>query len=504
MVVFGALMRDLEPPTQQQEDGNTSDGKPDNTCDSYVLENSERLCSSMVQLPTYLEDSCPEVISELSSKEGTHLNSLLEQHPYILDSIIKKDPDGSVDSSSATPNGKENFSKKRKRIRPKSFRKSLPYQHKSASISGKLNASYLRNLKVQRGSITYRGAMLNIHRYRLKASSCPDIFFVIVWLLSQKKDNRSCDVNNGGDKLTGLMTQHRLSQFSTPFISLRATMEKLQLQERWLHNILLVKFLLYACVDIPYVYVPDHAITTGTDLESASLLVSVLGVLNCLGVVIVGYVGDKPWLDPSLLYSGFILISGVSLALIPVLVNYYATATLVGIYGFTISANYTLIPVIIVNLISLDNFTGAYGLLLLVQGIASLVGPPAAGALFDETGNYDITFYTTGLLIIVSGALVIPIGKSLCKKTSNNNKDLVSSESRKVKFQDPLDVDSVKFLNGTEKEKFSKDKIIFSLKESTENSRPLLSCDEQNSPVKEDDKDESKIISMYSNPLSNV
>lgn len=44
-----------------------------------------------------------------------------------------------------------------------------------------------------------------------------------------------------------------------------------------------------------------------------------------------------------------------------------------------ISANYTLVPIIIVNLISLDNFTGAYGLLLLVQGIASLVGPPAAG-----------------------------------------------------------------------------------------------------------------------------
>lgn len=92
-----------------------------------------------------------------------------------------------------------------------------------------------------------------------------------------------------------------------------------------------------------------------------------------------GYIGDKPWIDSSLLYSGFISISGISLVLLPVIASYYVTATLVGIYGFTISANYTLIPVIIVNLISLDNFTGAYGLLLLVQGVASLIGPPIAG-----------------------------------------------------------------------------------------------------------------------------
>lgn len=65
--------------------------------------------------------------------------------------------------------------------------------------------------------------------------------------------------------------------------------------------------------------------------------------------------------------------------MVPAVVNYYITASLVGVYGFTISANYTLVPVIIVNLISLDNFTGAYGLLLLVQGVASLVGPPLAG-----------------------------------------------------------------------------------------------------------------------------
>jgi Major Facilitator Superfamily len=37
-------------------------------------------------------------------------------------------------------------------------------------------SNYLKNMRVHRNSIHYRGAMLNTHRYRLKASSCPNIY----------------------------------------------------------------------------------------------------------------------------------------------------------------------------------------------------------------------------------------------------------------------------------------------------------------------------------------
>lgn len=38
------------------------------------------------------------------------------------------------------------------------------------------NQHYLRDIKLHRNSVMYRGAMLNIHKYRLRASSCPDIY----------------------------------------------------------------------------------------------------------------------------------------------------------------------------------------------------------------------------------------------------------------------------------------------------------------------------------------
>ena len=48
-------------------------------------------------------------------------------------------------------------------------------------------------------------------------------------------------------------------------------------------------------------------------------------------------------------------------------------------FGFTIGAYVGLTSVILVDLLGLEKLTNAFGLLLLFQGIASLVGPPIAG-----------------------------------------------------------------------------------------------------------------------------
>lgn len=78
-----------------------------------------------------------------------------------------------------------------------------------------------------------------------------------------------------------------------------------------------------------------------------------------------------------------------------------------GFFGLFIAANYALTSIILVELITLDRFTNAYGLLLLVQGIANLIGPPLAGWITDMTGNYDLAFYLAGIFIAVSGFLML-------------------------------------------------------------------------------------------------
>lgn len=73
-------------------------------------------------------------------------------------------------------------------------------------------------------------------------------------------------------------------------------------------------------------------------------------------------------------------LCGAVTSMIPVVVNdYYALCAISGAFGLFIAANYSLTSIILVELITLERFTNAYGLLLLVQGIANLMGPPLAG-----------------------------------------------------------------------------------------------------------------------------
>lgn len=73
--------------------------------------------------------------------------------------------------------------------------------------------------------------------------------------------------------------------------------------------------------------------------------------------MLVGYIGDKTALiEPAMLYSCFITCSGLSIFLIPLIHDYIGLAILAALYGFTISANYALVSVILVDLISLVRY----------------------------------------------------------------------------------------------------------------------------------------------------
>lgn len=64
---------------------------------------------------------------------------------------------------------------------------------------------------------------------------------------------------------------------------------------------------------------------------------------------------------------------------------------------------------ILVDLLGMEKLTNAFGLLLLFQGVASLIGPPIAGMLYDGLKSYDPGFYVAGSMIAVSGIMLFRI-----------------------------------------------------------------------------------------------
>ena len=170
----------------------------------------------------------------------------------------------------------------------------------------------------------------------------------------------------------------------------------------------LSNFILYAWYDVMYVYLYNYA---ETDLKinpsDATKFLSIIGILNTLGELIIGWLGDRPDVNLNFLYSICMIVCGGATAMVPFLSNYYALCVMAGLYGLCISANYALTSPILVNLVSLEQFSNAYGFLLLVQGVSNLLGPPFAGFLHDVYKIWHYTFGLGGLFIVLSGLLLL-------------------------------------------------------------------------------------------------
>lgn len=78
------------------------------------------------------------------------------------------------------------------------------------------------------------------------------------------------------------------------------------------------------------------------------------------------------------------LVCGLSVGLMPLVGNNFVLlCCLAVVFGLTFASSFSFTPTILVQIVDLEDFTCAYGLILLTQGVGNLVGPPIAGIIFD-------------------------------------------------------------------------------------------------------------------------
>jgi MFS family permease len=173
----------------------------------------------------------------------------------------------------------------------------------------------------------------------------------------------------------------------------------------------LSNFILYFWYDVPYVYTIGYAEKNlNIPNTESTMILSVIGILNTVGEVGVGWLADLPGVSSNALYAVCMLVCGLVTALTPFIQSYPVVLLLSALYGLCISANYSLTSPILVDLVSLDQFSSAYGCLLFCQGLGNLVGPPVAGWLYDTTREWFLTFCLAGIFIALSGALLMLLG----------------------------------------------------------------------------------------------
>lgn len=174
---------------------------------------------------------------------------------------------------------------------------------------------------------------------------------------------------------------------------------------------------------IPFIYLPNYALQIGASEWEASFLVSIIGITNTLGRILCGWICDKSWADPLKIYNGALIIGGSATVACAWMKLYVLQAIYAAVFGLCVAFYVSLCAIIIIEFLGLEKLSSAFGFLNMCRGVATLIGAPIAGNLYDTTGRFDLTFYTAGSSIIAAGVICLPLRlMSQCAQKHSNKK----------------------------------------------------------------------------------
>ncbi|KAK7869035.1 hypothetical protein R5R35_002983 [Gryllus longicercus] len=162
---------------------------------------------------------------------------------------------------------------------------------------------------------------------------------------------------------------------------------------------------------IPFMFITDRAEKYGLDKNLAVFLVSVIGITNTVGRVGCGILTSFPGVDSLLINNVALTIGGIATMFSGIDTSAGYQFFYASVFGLAMACFASLRSIVIVDLLGLDKLTNAFGLLLLFQGIAAVIGSPLAGSFMEATGSYDASFYLSGGLILVSAIIIYPLNR---------------------------------------------------------------------------------------------
>ncbi|XP_069697848.1 monocarboxylate transporter 14 isoform X3 [Periplaneta americana] len=240
---------------------------------------------------------------------------------------------------------------------------------------------------LSRKDIFYSGSVMNLPEFKSQKSLASYRQSVISLPKYAQERGDGVDVEKGTDLCPCLTLPESFKA------TLAAMMDVSLLKDPVFMLISISNFFGMMGLYIPFVYLVDSAILDDIDSNSASFLLSIIGITNTVGRVVCGFVADFPWVDALLLNNICLVVSTLAVASTPLCSSYISYIVMAVFFGIAISGYISLTSIILVDLLGLDKLTNAFGLLILFRGGAAILGSPLAGAVYDATNSYDIPFY---------------------------------------------------------------------------------------------------------------
>ena len=141
-------------------------------------------------------------------------------------------------------------------------------------------------------------------------------------------------------------------------------------------------FLLCFGLSVVYGHMSAYASSCGLDKYKSASLVSIIGLSNFIGRLLLGFVGLYRGFSSECLYTICFLLSGIAVELKTFASDYAALMVLAILFGFCSASFGVFLPQIIIDYLGVKLLSSGYGYMLVFEAIGTLLGSPVAGKIF--------------------------------------------------------------------------------------------------------------------------
>ncbi|EDM06913.1 solute carrier family 16 (monocarboxylic acid transporters), member 3, isoform CRA_a [Rattus norvegicus] len=195
---------------------------------------------------------------------------------------------------------------------------------------------------------------------------------------------------------------------------------------------------------VPPVFVVSYAKDMGVPDTKAAFLLTILGFIDIFARPTAGFITGLKKVRPysvylfsfAMFFNGFTDLTGSTAS------DYGGLVVFCIFFGISYGMVGALQFEVLMAIVGTQKFSSAIGLVLLLEAVAVLIGPPSGGKLLDATKVYKYVFILAGAEVLTS-SLVLLLGNFFCigkrKRPEVTKPEEVASEEEKL-HKPPVDV----------------------------------------------------------------
>lgn len=198
---------------------------------------------------------------------------------------------------------------------------------------------------------------------------------------------------------------------------------------------LLMTYTLWTVQSVALTFLPGFAISRGLSRTNAALMLSIIGITNTIGRVVIGLITDYLKVPSIYSYTSSLLLSSIVMFSTLWCDSFFLFALCCAIYGLCMAVNVSLRTIVIADLLGIENLTQAFGVVALFQGTAFTVCPPLAGLLYEIANNYALPFGVVAACYFIAAC----ISAGLCHYVRRRrNKPIMNGEMEDIAEEEEL------------------------------------------------------------------